>query len=73
MLRLVSVVTNEKKRRLVYNMELEQISEAAQALMQAASHVETQFTQAIHLEHVRPMFRVSISVPRLSNFVQILV
>ncbi|CAG0924694.1 unnamed protein product [Notodromas monacha] len=47
-----SVVTNEKKGRLVYNMELEQISETAQALMQAASHVDTLFFEAVHLEHV---------------------
>jgi hypothetical protein len=56
---LFPVVTNEKQRKLIYNMELEQISETAQALMQAASHVDAQFTQAVHLEHVRPMFRVS--------------
>lgn len=53
---------NDRQRRLLANMEMEQMSVTAKSLMEAASHVQVSFTSATHAHHVRPMFRVSCSV-----------
>ncbi|KAI5720153.1 hypothetical protein M8J77_002655 [Diaphorina citri] len=53
------VIANEKKRRLVWNLEMEVISSAAKNLMESVSHVQTPFTSAKHLEHVKPMFKMA--------------
>lgn len=53
------MIANEKKRKLVWNMEMEQISTAAKNLMESVSHVQTPFTTAKHVEHVRPMFKMA--------------
>ncbi|XP_012518566.1 PREDICTED: brefeldin A-inhibited guanine nucleotide-exchange protein 1 [Propithecus coquereli] len=50
-------VASEKQRRLLYNLEMEQMAKTAKALMEAVSHVQAPFTSATHLEHVRPMFK----------------
>lgn len=60
----VSDVASEKQRRLLYNLEMEQMAKTAKALMEAVSHVQAPFTSATHLEHVRPMFKVRVT----SNF-----
>lgn len=52
-------VASEKARRLLYNMEMETMATAAKALMESVSHVESPFTSAKHLDHVRPMFRTA--------------
>ncbi|XP_075679751.1 ADP ribosylation factor guanine nucleotide exchange factor Sec71 [Dermatophagoides pteronyssinus] len=52
-------LTSEKARRLLYNMEMETMATTAKALMESVSHVESPFTSAKHLEHVRPMFRTT--------------
>lgn len=52
-------VANEKQRRLLYNLEMEQMAKTAKALMEAVSHAKAPFTSATHLDHVRPMFKVS--------------
>lgn len=52
-------VASEKQRRLLYNVEMEQMAKTAKALMEAVSHVQAPFTSATHLEHVRPMFKVT--------------
>ncbi|XP_043923098.1 brefeldin A-inhibited guanine nucleotide-exchange protein 1 [Protopterus annectens] len=52
-------VASEKQRRLLYNMEMEQMAKTAKALMEAVSHVQASFTSATHLEHVRPMFKLA--------------
>ncbi|KAL1466507.1 hypothetical protein MTO96_042686, partial [Rhipicephalus appendiculatus] len=52
-------VSSEKKRRLLYNMEMEQMARTAKALMESVSHVQASFTCAKHLEHVRPMFKLA--------------
>uniref|UniRef100_A0A674NLI3 ARF guanine nucleotide exchange factor 1 n=1 Tax=Takifugu rubripes TaxID=31033 RepID=A0A674NLI3_TAKRU len=52
-------VASEKQRRLLYNLEMEQMAKTAKALMEAVSHVQAPFTSATHLEHVRPMFKVT--------------
>lgn len=51
-------VASEKQRRLLYNMEMEQMAKTAKALMEAVSHAQAPFFSATHLEHVRPMFKV---------------
>lgn len=51
-------MASEKQRRLLYNVEMEQMAKTAKALMEAVSHVQAPFTSATHLEHVRPMFKV---------------
>ena len=56
---LITDVTSEKQRRLLYNMEMEHMAQAAKALMESVSHVQSSFTSATHLEHVRPMFKVN--------------
>ncbi|XP_073968830.1 ADP ribosylation factor guanine nucleotide exchange factor Sec71 isoform X2 [Rhodnius prolixus] len=53
------VIANEKKRKLLWNMEMEAISTAAKNLMESVSHVQAPFTSAKHLEHVKPMFKLS--------------
>lgn len=50
---------NEKKRKFIWNMEMEVISTAAKSLMESVSHVQMPFTTAKHLEHVRPMFKMA--------------
>lgn len=55
---LRSGVASEKQRRLLYNMEMEQMAKTAKALMEAVSHAQAPFFSATHLEHVRPMFKV---------------
>lgn len=63
-------VASEKQRRLLYNLEMEQMAKTAKALMEAVSHVQAPFTSATHLEHVRPMFKVRDSfsyLPRISH------
>lgn len=55
----VTVISSEKKRRLLWNMEMEVISTAAKNLMESVSHVQAPFTTAKHLEHVRPMFKMA--------------
>ncbi|XP_041422402.1 brefeldin A-inhibited guanine nucleotide-exchange protein 1 isoform X1 [Xenopus laevis] len=52
-------VASEKQRRLLYNLEMEQMAKTAKALMEAVSHVQVPFTSATHLEHVRPMFKLA--------------
>jgi len=52
------VISSEKRRRFLWNMEMEAISTAAKNLMESVSHVQAPFTSAKHLEHVRPMFKV---------------
>lgn len=54
-----SNVLNERQRRLLYNMEMEHMAQAAKALMESVSHVMSNFTSATHLEHVRPMFKLA--------------
>lgn len=39
---------------------MEQMAKTAKALMEAVSHAKAPFTSATHLDHVRPMFKVSI-------------
>ena len=51
--------SNEKKRRLLFNMEMEALSSTARQLMESVSHVHSPFTSATHSDHVRPMFKVS--------------
>ncbi|XP_012062393.1 PREDICTED: brefeldin A-inhibited guanine nucleotide-exchange protein 2 [Atta cephalotes] len=53
------LISSEKKRRLLWNMEMEVISTAAKNLMESVSHVQAPFTTAKHLEHVRPMFKMA--------------
>lgn len=52
-------IINEKKRKLVWNMEMEAISSTAKNLMESVSHVREPFTSAKHLDHVRPMFKLA--------------
>lgn len=54
----LSDVASEKQRRLLYNLEMEQMAKTAKALMEAVSHAQAPFFSATHLEHVRPMFKV---------------
>ncbi|PNJ47783.1 ARFGEF1 isoform 3 [Pongo abelii] len=58
-------VASEKQRRLLYNLEMEQMAKTAKALMEAVSHVQAPFTSATHLEHVRPMFKILKCISQL--------
>lgn len=55
-------VATQKQRRLLYNLEMEQMAKTAKALMEAVSHAKAPFTSATHLDHVRPMFKVSMEL-----------
>lgn len=50
---------NEKRRKVLWNMEMEAISSTAKNLMESVSHVREAFTSAKHFDHVRPMFKLS--------------
>lgn len=65
---MFSGVASEKQRRLLYNLEMEQMAKTAKALMEAVSHVQAPFTSATHLEHVRPMFKVSFTIITSSQY-----
>ncbi|XP_054904521.1 brefeldin A-inhibited guanine nucleotide-exchange protein 2 [Poeciliopsis prolifica] len=60
-------VASEKQRRLLYNVEMEQMAKTAKALMEAVSHAQAPFFSAKHLEHVRPMFKLAWT-PLLAAF-----
>uniref|UniRef100_A0A674BZL3 ARF guanine nucleotide exchange factor 2 n=1 Tax=Salmo trutta TaxID=8032 RepID=A0A674BZL3_SALTR len=60
-------VATEKQRRLLYNVEMEQMAKTAKALMEAVSHAQAPFFSATHLEHVRPMFKLAWT-PLLAAF-----
>jgi brefeldin A-inhibited guanine nucleotide-exchange protein len=49
----------EKQRRLLYNMEIEQVTQTAGTLMDSLTSVYTNFTSAKHGEHVMPMFKLA--------------
>lgn len=53
------MIINEKRRKVLWNMEMEAISSTAKNLMESVSHVREAFTSAKHLDHVRPMFKLS--------------
>ncbi|XP_048255616.1 brefeldin A-inhibited guanine nucleotide-exchange protein 1-like isoform X2 [Haliotis rufescens] len=52
-------ITSDKQRRLLYNLEMENMAQTAKVLMESVSHVQSSFTMATHLEHVRPMFKMA--------------
>lgn len=64
---LWTVAQSEKQRRVLFNLEMEQMSHTAKSLMEAASHVQAEFTCATHVEHVRPMFKLAWA-PLLAAF-----
>lgn len=49
---------NEKQRRLLYYQEMEQMAQTAKILIEGVSQIQTTFTSATHVEHIRPMFKV---------------
>lgn len=49
---------NPKQRKIIHNMEMVQVAQAAKVLMENVSHVQASFTSAKHCEHVRPMFKI---------------
>jgi len=51
--------SSSKQRRLLYDKEMESLSETARILMESVSHVEAQFTLASHVEYVKPMFKIA--------------
>ncbi|CAL8096814.1 unnamed protein product [Orchesella dallaii] len=54
-----SNLPNDKRRRLLWNMELEELAATAKSLMESVSHCQASFTSAKHLEHVKPMFKLA--------------
>lgn len=62
-----SQIANAKQRKMVYNMEMEQMASTAKALMESVSHLSSEFTSATHFEHVRPMFKI-VWTPFLASF-----
>ena len=58
---------DSKKKQLLWNMELESISQTVKSLMESASHVKLNFTTATDHEHVKPMFKLSWT-PLLATF-----
>jgi len=64
---------NERQRRLLYNVEMEQMAQTAKALMESVSHVQSNFTSATHLEHVRPMFKVSFCFLVMQNLYYVII
>ena len=58
---------NEKDLRLLYNMEIEQVTKTARSLMESMSHVTTEFTSATYGQHIKPMFKI-VWTPFLAAF-----
>ncbi len=58
---------SEKQRKLLYNMEIEQVTSTARSLMENLSHVSTNFTSAKHGEHIMPMLKLAWT-PALAAF-----
>merc|ERR1719400_2283997 len=58
---------DNKQKQLLWNMELESISQTAKSLMESASHVKLSFTTATDHEHVKPMFKLAWT-PLLAAF-----
>ena len=58
---------DNKQKQLLWNMELESISQTAKSLMESASHVKLNFTTATDHEHVKPMFKLAWT-PLLAAF-----
>jgi len=58
---------DSRKKQLLWNMELESISQTAKVLMESASHVKLSFTTATDHEHVKPMFKLAWT-PLLAAF-----
>jgi len=56
-----------RKKQVLWNMELESISQTAKVLMESASHVKLSFTTATDHEHVKPMFKLAWT-PLLAAF-----
>ena len=54
----LSDLQNEKQRRLLYYQEMEQMAQTAKTLIEGVSQIQTTFTSATHVEHIRPMFKV---------------
>ena len=52
-------ITSDKQRRMLYDVEMDNMAQTAKALMESVSHVESYFTMATHFEHVRPMFKMA--------------
>ena len=50
----------EKQRRMLYLQEMESMAQIAKSMMEDISHVQTSFIQATHMQHVNPMFKVSV-------------
>jgi brefeldin A-inhibited guanine nucleotide-exchange protein len=50
---------SEKQRKLLYNMEIEQVTQTARSLMESVYHVATHFTSAKYGEHIMPMFKLA--------------
>ena len=50
---------SEKQRKLLYNMEIEQVTQTARSLMESVCHVSTNFTSAKYGEHIMPMFKLA--------------
>ena len=59
-----SDLQNEKQRRLLYYQEMEQMAQTAKILIEGVSQIQTTFTSATHVEHIRPMFKVHNSTTR---------
>lgn len=57
---LFAAAPNEKARRQQYSMEMHDMEKTAKAMMEDRSHIQTSFTSATHIEHVRPMFKVRV-------------
>lgn len=50
---------NEKQRKQLYNMEIEQVTQTARSLMETVCHVSYNFTSAKYGEHIMPMFKLA--------------
>ena len=55
---------SEKQCRTLCQQETEQMAQTAKALMEDVSDMHTTFVQAAHIEHVRPMLKVTDYFPR---------
>ena len=58
---------DQKKKQILWNMELESISQTAKALMESASHVKQNFTTATDEIYVKHMFKIAWT-PLLAAF-----
>ena len=61
-------ITNDKQRESLFDLQMKDVETIARDLMSNAGSINEEFTIAKHLEHVRPMFQVTIITSKKKQY-----